>query len=375
MQNSCPFTLVPAIPLRLIAVVATLLSMYSIQSARAEPWTLELELNGEKIEGVPLRWSDSRVVLLGRDGTVWRFAPQQAKNFKKVPGEFRSYQYSEMRARLLREFHQGFEVSTTPHYFIAHPPGQSDRWTKRFEELYRSFVRYFEVRGIPVTEPTVPLVAVVFPNQAAYLDYAQKSERGVSSQTLGYYSLNSNRIIMFDIEDALGANARWQVNAATIVHEAVHQAAFNTGVHDRATLPPRWVVEGLGTMFEAEGVWDSKNHPRQISRLHLDQLVVFKKYRKGRPTDLTANIIASDRAFQAKPSLAYAEAWAFTFYLVETQPKLYASYLRKTTAKKRSLSPTPQDRLREFSDIFGSNLELIESRYLVFMDRLLATTP
>ena len=248
----------------------------------AEPWTLQLELDGKQIQGVPLRWSDSRVILMGRDGEVWRFSPHEATNFRKVPGQFRGYDYSEMRGRMLTEFHQGFELSTTPHYFIAHPPGQADRWTKRFEELYRSFVRYFQVQGIPVTEPTVPLVAVIFPNQAAYLDYAGRTERGVSSQTLGYYSLTSNRIIMFDVNDALGKDERWQTNAATIVHEAVHQAAFNTGVHDRATLPPRWVVEGMGTMFEAEGVWDSQNHPRQVSRLHRDQLLAFKKYREGR---------------------------------------------------------------------------------------------
>lgn len=342
--------------------------------AAAEPWTLELELNGEQIEGLPLRWSKSRVVLLGRDGTVWRFAPEQAKNFRKVAGKFRGYDYPEMRGRLLREFQNGFELSTTNHYFIAHPPGQSARWTKRFEELYRSFVQYFAVRGIPVTQPKVPLVAIVFPNQAAYLDYAGKTERGVSSQTLGYYSLTSNRIIMFDIEDAQGKDARWQVNAATIVHETVHQVAFNTGVHDRATLPPRWVVEGLGTMFEAEGVWDSHNHPRQVSRLHRNQLLVFKKYRPGRPSGLTANLIASDRAFQAKPSMAYAEAWAFTFFLVETEPRRYASYLRQTTAKDRSLTPTSRDRLNEFTKVFGNDLELLESHFLVFMDRLLSAS-
>lgn len=340
----------------------------------AEPWTLQLELDGKQIQGVPLRWSDSRVILMGRDGEVWRFSPHEATNFRKVPGQFRGYDYSEMRGRMLTEFHQGFELSTTPHYFIAHPPGQADRWTKRFEELYRSFVRYFQVQGIPVTEPTVPLVAVIFPNQAAYLDYAGRTERGVSSQTLGYYSLTSNRIIMFDVNDALGKDERWQTNAATIVHEAVHQAAFNTGVHDRATLPPRWVVEGMGTMFEAEGVWDSQNHPRQVSRLHRDQLLAFKKYREGRPNGLMANMIATDRIFDVQPTMAYCEAWALTFFLVETEPKKYAMYLQNTTSKTRSLAPTPQDRLEEFVDVFGGNLTLLESHYLAFLDRLLSAS-
>jgi hypothetical protein len=337
---------------------------------RDEPWTLALDLNGEKVEGLPLRWSSSTVVLLGRDGTVWRFSPQEATNFRRVPGEFRGFEYAEMRGRLLREFNNGLEVSTTPHYFIVHPIGQSDRWTRRFEELYRSFVRYFEVRGVAIQAPKVPLVAVVFPNQAAYLNYAGRTEKGVSSQTLGYYSLTSNRIIMYDVEDLLGAGERWQSNAATIVHEAVHQAAFNTGVHDRATLPPRWVVEGLGTMFEAEGVWDSQGHPRQAARIHRNQLAACRHYREKRPAGLIPQIIASDRVFQVKPTLAYAESWAFTFFLVETRPAQYAEYLRKTTARERPLNPDSTKRLQEFTSVFGADLTLLEAHYLAYIDRL-----
>jgi hypothetical protein len=338
--------------------------------AAAEPWTLELELRGERLQGLPLRWSESQVVMLGRDGRVWRFAPHEATKFRKVRGAFKGYSYTEMRERLLREFNREFELSTTSHYFVVHPPGQSKRWTKRFEELYRSFLRYFAVRGIRVKEPIVPLVAIVFPNQAMYLDDAARTETGITSRTLGYYSMTTNRILMYDIADSRGAEARWQINADTIVHEAVHQVAFNTGVHGRASLPPRWVVEGLGTMFEAKGVWDSGSYPRKKDRVHAGYLRAFDEARNRRRDGLLAEMIAGDRIFKQRPTTAYAEAWAFTFFLVETQPRQYAEYLQNTASGDRPLNLSAEERLREFTDVFGTDLTLLESHYTDYIDRL-----
>ena len=55
-------------------------------------------------------------------------------------------------------------------------------------------------------------------------------------------------------------SADWTTNADTIIHEAAHQTAFNTGVHTRCGDSPRWLVEGLGTMFEARKVRAQRRH-------------------------------------------------------------------------------------------------------------------
>ena len=54
-----------------------------------------------------------------------------------------------------------------------------------------------------------------------------------------------------------GVTAHASENSATIIHEVTHQVAFNCGVHTRFNDVPRWVSEGLATMFEAKGVWNS----------------------------------------------------------------------------------------------------------------------
>ena len=89
---------------------------------------------------------------------------------------------------------------------------------------------------------------------------------------LGFYSPTSNRVTLYD-QGAGASNRRaWQQNEATIIHEATHQMAFNTGVHNRFAPTPRWLAEGLGTMFEAPGVWDWRNHNQLSERINRGRL-------------------------------------------------------------------------------------------------------
>ena len=88
---------------------------------------IELRLRSQRIEGSPLAWDDRTVHLLGRDGRLWEFHPDEATDFRKSSGRFRSYGVSELRAVLLRELGRGYEVSGTSHYLVAHPRALFDR--------------------------------------------------------------------------------------------------------------------------------------------------------------------------------------------------------------------------------------------------------
>src|SRR5690606_892049 len=115
-----------------------------------------------------------------------------------------------------------------------------------------------------------------------------------------------------------------------IVHEATHQTAFNTALHRRFAQTPTWVIEGLGTLFEPRGVWNSRDYPEQEDRINRERLDYFKAYRKsGRQPLSLMNLVADDRLFQTNPLAAYAEAWALTFYLTEKMPQKYGEYLAK----------------------------------------------
>ena len=59
---------------------------------------LELTLAGERIEGAALAWNRHDVRLLGRDGRLWQFSPEEPKDFRKTSNRFQSYSTSELRA-------------------------------------------------------------------------------------------------------------------------------------------------------------------------------------------------------------------------------------------------------------------------------------
>ena len=354
-----------------IAIAAFLAALaWGTPAEAASPtnWMLELTLRGRKIEGRPLAWNTWQVHLLGRDGRLWSFAPKEAEDFRKTSNRFRSYSTSELRATLLRELGGGFEVSGTSHYLVAHPRGERSQWAQRFEDLYRSFVRYFSVRGFNIAEPPCPLIGIVCRNRREFLEQSASEGTLASSGVLGYYSLQSNRILLYDVGSGSPDSSDWQQNASIVIHEATHQTAFNTGIHSRYTAPPLWVAEGLATMFEAPGVYNSRYHTRRSDRINRGRFEQFKdlvvpSHRPG----LLADLIASDRFFRIHPSAAYAAAWALTFYLVETQPGKYADYLARTANRPSFQRYTPAERTADFTAVFGDDWRMLQARFLRFM--------
>ncbi len=342
------------------ALITTLL-LRTLDARAAEP-LFRLDVAGRTLEGTPLAMTDDKVFLLARDGQLTEFATQDASNYLRLPGSFRSYSQAEIRGQLLREFGQGFEVSGVGHYLVVHPAGKRDQWAPRFEELYRSFIHYFSARGWQLSEPRFPLIAVIYPREIDFMQQAVREGAPHSPGILGYYSPLTNRILMFDASTT-DRGWDWTTNASTIIHEAAHQTAFNTGVHDRFADAPRWVVEGLGTMFEARGVWQSRSYPQQADRINRGRFNAWLAYSKGRrPSDAIARLVSSDRMFGADIDGAYAEAWALSFFLIESMPKKYIEYLGKTAARPDFAEYPAPKRLQDFTDVFGSDLAMLNAR-------------
>lgn len=335
---------------------------------------ISLSLGGQSIEGQPVGWDHNEVRLLGRDGRLWQFPPGEATQWKQTSHRFTPATISELRAGLLRELGTGFEVTTTTHYVVAHARGQRDRWAERFESLYREFVTYFGKRGFRLREPEFPLVGIVLRNEADFRQYTAAQGSVVPPGLLGFYSLDTNRIVLYDI-DPSGKHDRWHETATTIIHEATHQTAFNTGVHSRYAPPPLWVVEGLATLFEAPGVYNARYHTAQADRINRARLDDFRlAVVPHHKPELIKSIVATDTLFETHPAAAYAEAWALTFYLVETQPANYARYVALTAERPPFADDTPAGRAADFTAVFGGNWAMLEAQLLRFIAGLRVTT-
>ena len=231
---------------------------------------VELTYKGRKIEGSPFSFDGNVVHLLARDGWLWDIDPNDARDFKKLADHFRCYSPSELRSMLLLELGNDYEVSGTSHYVVAHPKDQRDKWAERFEQLYRSFVSYFSLRGFKCAAAPFPLIGIVCRNDRDFQRLSAQNGIGNSHGVLGFYALNTNRITLYDLGGSANAK-QWQQNAAVIIHEATHQTAFNSGLHNRYCPPPLWLAEGLATMFEAPGVYNAHDYPQLSDRINRER--------------------------------------------------------------------------------------------------------
>ncbi len=100
----------------------------------------------------------------------------------------------------------------------------------------RRFTNYWTRKGIKLHEPEFPLVAIVFNSRRAYADFAQ-AELGTAAESIvGYYSLRTNRITMYDltgVESLRGRRTIAAVERAQINRMLAQPEAEQVGGHDR----------------------------------------------------------------------------------------------------------------------------------------------
>ncbi len=344
-------------------------------SCLAQRPLVRLTVRGTSVEGTPAAWSDHQLMLLGRDGMLSTIAANDVQQYTVVSSNFRPMTQREMRGLLLREFGRSFEVSGTGTYLVVHPTGQHDVWAPRFEQLYRAFSHHFSVRGLQIAHPEFPLVAVAFGSREQFVQYAQSLGIKLPPGVVGFYSMLTNRILLYDVTAGNESHTHLNKNVATILHEATHQIAFNSGVHSRLASPPRWLAEGLAMMFEAPGIWDPVHHPQLADRVNWSRFSAYLRLSRSArqshpPIPLEQLITDSDELFAANPEAAYAESWAFSFFLSEKEPTRYVKYLALTATRRPFRRYRPADQRREFASVFGTNLPLLEARFVRFTQEL-----
>lgn len=336
-----------------------------VASASAADFMFSGTVDGQSFEGRPLAWTDYMMHLLDRDGRLLTFNPQEVKNAKKTSPHFVGYTQQEMKNKLREEFGDTMDITTTQHFIVVHPRGDHNQWASLFEKLYRNFRAYFRVRGFELEEPMYPLVAVVFRNRAEFSKAAADFLSELPPGSPGCYSSDTNRVQLFDISTENGASP--DAIANLIVHEATHQSAFNSGIHNRFAEQPKWIKEGLATMFEAPGVWNAQSHHSFKDRINPEMLATFRAKLATRKPGTMGNIIASEQLYKTDPNAFYAEAWALTFFLCETRPRELEKYFKKTAARADFSTYYSTERVNDFAECFGSDFKQLEANFLNWM--------
>ena len=333
---------------------------------------------------------DGGMLVQTRDGILWAMQPEELVEHTTDEVPFEPFTADELAEKLLGELPQGFEVFPTAHYVICYNTSRAyAAWCgSLFERLYKAFTSFWTHKQFELSEPEFPLVAIVFADKQSYVDFSREEVGDAVATIIGYYSLRTNRMVMYDLtgvetlnRNGAGGNTSSEIKqflrrpdaprtVATIVHEATHQIAFNCGLHARYSDCPLWFSEGIALYFETPDLTSSRGW-RTIGGVNPPRLVQFHDYLNRRPADSLEKLIRDDeRLRDAKQGMdAYAEAWALTYFLTRRYPEAYVAYLKRLSEKKPLFWDDAKTRLAEFKQAFGDDLGTLDAEFVRYMAR------
>jgi hypothetical protein len=330
--------------------------------------------------------ADGGVLLLARDGRMHTIGHAKSPHVEKLDRPFARFNSSELARALCDELGPDFEAVQTKHYVIATRGGREyAQWCgELFERLLGAFLDHWRAAGLPLEEPKWPLTAIIFSGEADFKVYATADAGAFAGDSKGYYSIPSNRVVLYDLTAAKGKKrattpseikrraAAASFNMATVVHEATHQIAFNSGMHTRLADNPLWLTEGMAMYFETPDL-DGDRGWKTIGEINRPRLTRFLDFvRKRRKRDSIATLCTgTDRFIDShKAADAYAESWALTYFLNERHRDQYVAYLKQLAKKQPMIWDEPEARLVEFQAAFGADLKALDAEFLRFMKAL-----
>ena len=327
---------------------------------------------------------DGGVLLLASDGVLWPLPKEEIISRRADDKPFVPLSSDALKKQLAAEL-KGFRFHKTQHYLIAYNTSQAyAQWVgSLFERLHFAFYTYWTRKGAELHESSFPLVALVFASKESYALYSRAELGDTATSIIGYYNLKSNRMTMYDLtglEEAGGSErSTARINqilsqpgaertVATIVHEATHQLAFNSGLQVRLADIPFWVSEGIAIYFETPDLESTKGW-RNIGGVNQVNLFNFRKYLASRPAGSLEALLCDDKRFRdpAVAADAYAEAWSLNYYLLRTKSDAYIKYLKLLAQQQPLGSVERDDRLKQFKQFFGDDLGSLETEFLRYM--------
>lgn len=295
-----------------------------------------------------------------------------------------------MKERLLTRMGEGFDALDVGSFlFVSNAFDGYVEWCARlFERLEKGFDLYAEKTGLKTTRRETPLVAIIFARQSEFIRYAS-AETPSAEKLAAYYNMETNRVALYDLSNPQGVgleNERRRsrlnetreilsrpnaaFNVATIVHEATHQLCFNRGVFLRTGPSPLWAAEGMALCFETpngmatQGGWGFRGAFVKNERM----LSLYRAY-APQMKDPYRKLVAQE-GFYENIEASYAASWALFYYLSKRRERELADYLNAVSQKKTCAVYSPQERLDDFTAIFGDDWDRLTGDVARYLKRL-----
>ena len=325
---------------------------------------------------------DGRLLLEDRTGRLHQLKPDQFSDVTEHADRFSYLPPDELAARLLKQTGAGFAIHTTEHFVIC--SDASELYTKYcgrlLEKVWTQFQKLFQDSPVKLQPLSLKLPVLVFREAAVFQGFARQQHPDTDfSDVPGYYSVRDNQMLI----KASSGDREFRTNSdvirelkkhprqvETIVHEAVHQLAYNTGLQVRYADNPMWLSEGLAVYFEtASGrgslIW---SRPGEPNRIHLPG---FRQaaFAAGRLRLPLPELLSSDAAFSSAEQLAdaYAEGWALTLFLIRNRRAAFDQLMLRQQQRRPWRTVSGADRLAEIAEVTGRSVAEIETDLLRFM--------
>jgi len=334
---------------------------------------------------------DGGMLLLASDGTLWIIQPEEVVRRHADAEDFRPLTGEEAAAQLLAAMPAGFKVHRTSRYVVCY--NTSDAYAEwcggLYERLYRGFHAFWKNNGFELQPPEFPLIALLFTDHASYLRYAHEELGQQVGARFGYYNVQTNRVTSYDLTgiDELRKGQRQGSTAshiqqilaqpaaertvATVVHEATHQLAYNSGLQIRYADNPVWVSEGIAAFFETPDFSSAKGW-RSIGSVNPVHMTNFRQLAGSRPPDALRTLLTEDLQFRdpETSTMAYCTAWALNYYLLRARRAEYVAYLRELANGQPLAERTAEERVAHFERIFGTDLRTLDEKFVRYMSKV-----
>ena len=397
---------------RLAAAILSILVTGEVTCAESKSRLIEVKDEFQTYAGKIIAKDSERCFLMDKFGVLTTHHISRLTSFRIVGDSFHRVSPSEFRKQLLTEFQSGYDIHLSAHYVVVGKKGRAKAYATLLEEIYRQVDSFYSIRGFKTSDPEFTMVAIVFNTVDEFKEYCGRDQMLWSEDLRGYYSLKSNRVVLYDSPTKLNVGTELSMDgktsaalrsknaltadelalespttdqatlatmlnsvvgetADTIVHETTHQVGYNIGIHSRIGETPTWVIEGLATVLEAPGI-RVRGSSDAADKINTDRLNWFNTEYESRrqPGDL-ARMVAGDEVFRNQALDAYSSAWAFTYFMTENpaRARSYVRYLRVLGERDPLQHYTAEERLKDFQSAFG-DVSKIEMDFLRSIDRL-----
>ena len=336
-------------------------------------------LTGRIVAEIP----NSALLLEERNGRLYQVPARQLQSREDTREPFVPFTSAELATDLLQQVPAGFEITETEHYVVCSNSASEyvEFLGKLLEVVFDQYFLFMADQKIEVTEPAFRLPIVIFASSSEFQTFSAKQHPEISfADTPGYYSVTDNQTLLLDLTGDRSIRsastirrrlAEKPLQVATVVHEAVHQLAFNSGLQVRMADNPLWISEGLAMYFETTSSRSSLlwNRPGLVNPRH--QPAFMKLVEVNQVSGGMNTLIESDSAFlnAAEMPAAYAKAWALTHYLVREEKTGMQQFLRNVSQRKPMVGLTAEERTQEFLTAFGKLPDEMEQDLVSYIKR------